>query len=222
MEIDVKSKRKGFENFVVCFHGPGFVGPIVGEYFVEYGDFRYIGSVKDKRIPPAAILINGKAYPTLRIYESKKNILFIVDQDIGKEMVYELFEKIMEFLREKRVKRIILINGIEDVRRNIYYISNTGERFERALELRDGVITGLPSLFLMQDEIPCIFLLAGTPEPNIDPQSALKVIEILSKEIGEKIDLTPLIKEIEEFMKVIGRKEIEKMKKTRIERYIYR
>lgn len=221
MEVKLKIKKESFENLVICFHGPGLIGAIVGEYFAEYGRFKYAGYVKDVRIPPASIIINGKVFPTLRFYESERNLLFIVDQDIRGNLLYELAKEIIKLAEKKKIKRIVMINGLEDTKRRILYISNNEEKIKGLLELKDGVITGLPAILLLQNKINSIFLLAGVLNPDIDPESALQMIDFLSNYIKEKVDLTPLIKEIEEFAKMFEQMKVEKKKRIQLERSLY-
>ncbi len=220
MEINIKSGKEEYENLVICFHGPGLVGAIVGEYFAEYGRFKYIGYVEDKNIPPASVIINGKVYPTMRFYESDRNLLLIIDQDFSGKLIYEMADKIKKLVRDKNIKRIVMINGIEDTQRRIFYISNK-EEVKGALKLMDGVITGLPSVLLMDKRLNVVFILGGVYSPDIDPEASLKVVDFLKGFIGEEIDLQPLMKEIEEFSKMFKDIEIEKKKRIPIQKSLY-
>lgn len=221
MEIRLKTKKESFENLIICFHGPGLIGAIVGEYFAEYGNFKYVGCVKDESLPPALVIVNGNVYPTLRLYESNKNLLMIIDQDIRGNLLYRLAKEIIDLVKRRKIGKIIMVNGLEDKRRRIYYISNTKEKVKNLFELKDGIITGLPAILLLQKKIKSVFFLAGVLNPDIDPESALKMIDFLSNYIKESIDLTPLIKEIKEFMRIFEQMKVGKKKRIQLEKSLY-
>ncbi len=216
MRIFLSLERENYDNIIICLQGPGLVGPIVGEYLVEYCKFRESGFLIPEESVPLAIIIDGKIYHPVRIFSKGATILILVDITLPSRSEVEFYKLVREIYGRYKVKRIIIVNGMESIDRSVYFVSNYKERVE-GKKLKEGILTGIPALFLLDKGTNSTLLLGGVKEKGMDPESALNILKVISNLLEEKIPLKPLEEEIKKFKERIPKiKEKVGMVKERI------
>ena len=56
---------------VSCFPGVSHVSSIVAHYLIERLELKFVGGVVDSRLPPVALIHEGKPMPPVRMYAGK-------------------------------------------------------------------------------------------------------------------------------------------------------
>jgi predicted ATP-grasp superfamily ATP-dependent carboligase len=67
--------------------------------------------------------------------------------------------------------------------------------------LGEGIIMGVTAAILLRNQLPILSLFAETHSKLPDSKAAAKIIEILDKILGLKVNYAPLLKQAEEFEK---------------------
>jgi predicted ATP-grasp superfamily ATP-dependent carboligase len=145
------------------------------------------------------------------MYYSTKHdlIVFISEFVIPIGAVNELAEKIHEFAKKNRVRRIISLGGItiKGEQDTVYSIASLPE-LARELEklptvkmIKEGATTGVTGVLLARgavEKYPVISLLAESQEGYMDPRAAAMVLEVLGQLLKIDIDTSALENEAKE------------------------
>ena len=197
------------------FPGLGLVGTISASYLIEKLKMEPLGYITSELFPPLAAVHNHRPLFPARIYYSDKHdlIVFISEFVIPITAVQELADRIYEFAKKNKVKKIISLGGIaiKGEQDTVYSIASLPELTDtlskvKGVEMiKEGATTGVTGVLLAQgaiDKYPIISLLAESQQGYMDPKAAAMVLETLKRLVDINIDTKALEDEAE---KIDGR-----------------
>jgi uncharacterized protein len=187
------------------FPGLGLVGTISASYLVEKLQMKPLGYITGDQFPPLAAVHNHMPLYPARMYYSEKHdlIVFVSEFVIPIGAVNELAERIHEFARKSRVKKIVSLGGItiKGEQDTVYAIASLSsltaelEKMDGVKTIKEGATTGVTGVLLARGAIenyPVVSLLAESQEGYMDPKAAAMVLEVLSKMLRTSIDTSAL------------------------------
>ncbi|MFA5247512.1 MAG: PAC2 family protein [Candidatus Micrarchaeia archaeon] len=206
MRVEVKEVAKvKLKNPVIIegFPGVGMLGTISATYLAETLDMKLIGYFTSSKFPPiASIHEYAPSFPA-RIYASEKlNVIVLFSEFvIPSDAVYMLSQKILELARKHKASAIYSIAGIgaENPDTKIYGIASTKE-LSKKLEsagvtlIKEGATQGVSGILIAEcaaEGFPAANVMAQTSQP-LDPTASAKLLELVSKITGVKVDTTKL------------------------------
>jgi predicted ATP-grasp superfamily ATP-dependent carboligase len=160
---------------------------------------------------PAMVAIHeGKVVEPIGIYYNEKNNIMIVhgiNSVVGSE--WKITEAISQMAQELKAKEIISLEGVagaDDMEETTAFFYASKEENREKLkkagcdELKEGIIMGVTGAVILKiDKIPTTCVFAETHSNLPDSKAAAKVIEVLDKYMGLKVDYEPLLKQAEKF-----------------------
>ena len=209
MKIELTKKPKS-PIIIEGFPGFGLVGSISTEFLVNHLETEQIGSIKIEETSPLVAIHEGKAIDPVSIYYNAKNNIVIIHAIASTQgMEWGLKEMILKLAKELQAKEIISLEGVvggENKEVKSFYFTNSSKnerKFEAAKveKLKEGIVVGVTGALLLEKQVPVSALFVETRSAMPDSKAAAKVIEILDKYLGLKIDYEPLLKQAELFEK---------------------
>jgi uncharacterized protein len=189
---------------IEAFPGVGLVGHIAGSYLISALDMEMIGYISSDKLPPLSIVYEGTIIPPIRIYHHDSTVLFIADVPLEPDSIYEITQKIAQFLQKKKIGRSISLAGIGIGKpgEKIYVAATEKELLkDEPLEaLKIGSIVGASGSLLLECKrlkVPGIGLLAETIGNVPDPRASATLVTELARILKLKIDVKPLLEEAE-------------------------
>tara|TARA_Y100000310_G_scaffold159627_1_gene159297 strand:+ start:56516 stop:57211 length:696 start_codon:yes stop_codon:yes gene_type:complete len=207
MKISLTSKPKS-PIIIEGFPGFGLVGTIATEFLIKHLNAKPIGKIWSRELLPMAAVHESKIVEPIGIFYAAKNNIVIIHALSGvKGIEWDLAEIMSNLVKTLNAKEIISLEGIgstEGKSRSYYFSKDSSKKkkFEKlgALELKEGIIMGVTGALLLKEKnLTGIFV-----ESSIglaDSKAAAKVVEILDKYLGLKVDYKPLLKAADEFEK---------------------
>lgn len=210
MKVELFEKPK---NPVILegFPGFGFVATIATEYILDHLNFKSIGRITSRELPPMAVIHNKKIIQPLEIFYNKKYNLVVLQALSGvADMEWEVAEALVSLYEKLSAKELISIEGIgspiEREKPEAYYHTNIPIK-QKQLEksglnpLREGIVLGVSGALMLSlpRTVKSTFIFAETYSKLPDSRAAAKIVEVLDKYLGLKIDYKPLIKRAGEF-----------------------
>ncbi len=192
------------------FPGFGLVGTIASEFLLEHLRFEQIGKIIFEDMPATVAIHDGKVVEPLGIFYNKKYnfvLLHAITASSGKE--WKLSEMVVDLAKQLNAKEIICLEGVgsseESTTSRVFYYSNNEKNKNKFKKikvelLKEGIIIGVTGAVLLRSEkipVSCIFAETHTNLP--DSKAAAKVIEVLDKYQGLKVDYKPLLVQAEKF-----------------------
>ncbi|MBU1201620.1 MAG: PAC2 family protein [Nanoarchaeota archaeon] len=203
MKIELKKKPQN-PIIIQGFPGFGLIGTITTEFLLEHMNCELIGEFIYNDLPAIVAIHKGKLVKPMAVYYSKKHNVVILQTILnpkGKE--WDIADAIIDLAKQLKAKKILCIEGVnsppglKNDSKLFYYGDDNLKKF--GLEpINESIIIGVTSsLMIKYSNITCIF--AETHSALPDSKSAAKVIEVLDKYLGLKVDYKPLFKQAEEF-----------------------
>lgn len=208
------------------FPGYGLVGTITTEYLLQHLKCEFIGSFWFEEMPATVVVHDGKLVPPIGLYYNKEYNIVIIHAISGTMGVEWLIaDYVNEVAEQLQAKEIITIEGVgaageSEESQAFYYTINSkkGEQLKKlgVNPLHEGIIIGVTSALLLKTRVETIALFADTHSKLPDSKAAAKIIEVLDKYVGLKIDPKPLLETAEKFEKKI-QELIDKSKTANVE-----
>jgi uncharacterized protein len=206
IEIHITAKPKLRSPILVeGFPGLGLVGTISASYLVEKLKMEPLGYITGEQFPPLAAVHNHRPLYPARMYYSDKHdlIVFVSEFVIPIGAVNELADRIHDFAKKNKVKKIISLGGItikgeQDTVYSIASLPKVSEELEKMKGvqlIKEGATTGVTGVLLARgavESFPVISLLAESQEGYMDPKAAAMVLRVLSEMLNVQIDTTAL------------------------------
>ncbi len=224
MKIELKQKPKNV-TIVEGFPGFGLVGTISTEFLIDHLDAKPIGSIWLEDLSPLLVVHDGRAIEPLGIFYDKKHNLVILHALTNiKGLEWKVAEALRDLCKMLNAKELISLEGVGAIGvgggGKAFYYSKNEKRWNKAEveKLKEGIVIGVTAALITKlktTNLSCIFAETKTGLP--DSRAAAKVIEVLDKYLGLKVDYKPLLKKATEFeTKVKGL--IDKSKKVTVMR----
>jgi len=205
MELILEKKPKNVK-IIEGFPGFGLVSTIATEYLIGHLDADQIGKITIEELPPIVAVHSAEVIDPVGIFYSKKyNLVILHALTSVNGYEWQIAKKVEELAKQLGAKEVICIEGVGSTSETseAFYLSDhfasqikkkTGLR-----ELKEGIIMGVTGALMLNKTLPlsCIFSEAHSSLP--DSRAAAKIIEVLDKYLGLKVETGPLIKKAEEF-----------------------
>ena len=204
------SKRPKNCKLIEGFPGFGLVGTIANEFLLEHLKFEQIGKIIFDEMPPTIAIHEGKVVEPLGVFYNKKyNLVLLHAITASSGMEWKLSEVVIDLVKKLDIKEVICMEGVgssdETTTSRVFFYS-TNEKNKNKFEklkvdlLKEGIIIGVTGAVLLRAEkvpVSCIFAETHTSLP--DSKAAAKIIEVLDKYLGLKVDYKPLLVQAEKF-----------------------
>lgn len=230
LEVNVvETVPSSLEGFTVIegFPGMGLAGTIAAKYMVEKMPFKEIGYVHADSFMPIIRIHDGMPVRPSRIYASEKLKLAVIisEQVIQRQHTQAVAEKIVDWLKDRRVKKIISLSGIaaepDSKEFKIYGIASSQGAVKflqdsKIQVIKEGITTGVTALMMLElkdDESIDAISLLGSVKIGADYKAAAELLKKLNELLGLEINVEPLMKEAKETEKQLLR-QIDKIKST--------
>ncbi|MBN1645721.1 proteasome assembly chaperone family protein [Candidatus Woesearchaeota archaeon] len=203
IKINLKKIPKG-PTIIEGFPGFGLVGTIATEFMIEHLKAELIGEFVYDNLPATVAIHKSKLVRPMAVYYSVTYNLIILHTILNtKGLEWKVAESIIDFAHKIKAKEIISIEGVgstsPDADTKVYCF---GKKFEElgVEPVSESIIMGVTAAIMLKyPKIQCLF--ASTHSQLPDSKAAARVIEILDKYLGLKVDYLPLIQQAEEFEK---------------------
>lgn len=207
--IELKQKPQN-PVIVEGFPGFGLVGTIATEFLIDHLKTKLIGKIFLDDMPAMVAIHEGQVVEPIGIYYNEKhNIMLIhgINSVVGSE--WKITDEIAKMSKELKAKEIVSLEGVagadetEDSRTFFYASKDTNkEKLRKAdcEELKEGIIMGVTGAVLLKiEKTPKTCIFAETHSNLPDSKAAAKIIKVLDKYLGLKVDYEPLLKQAEKF-----------------------
>lgn len=192
--------------------GMGLVGTIGAKYLIEKLDFKEVGCIDARVFVPIIRVHNGVPVHPSRIYvnEKRKLVVLISEQIIPQFFVDKFAREIVEWVKRKKIKRVISLSGIKAMpsregKEVIYGIASDDDSKKMLKEhnvqmIKEGITSGITALIMLalKDHEIEAFSIMGNVQIAADYQASASILEKLSEMLGLGLDVMPLRKEAKE------------------------
>ncbi|MCX6800789.1 MAG: PAC2 family protein [Candidatus Diapherotrites archaeon] len=203
----VETKNVSLKGYTLLegFPGLGLAGTIGAKYIVEKLKFEQIGYVDSNHFAPVVRIESGVPMHPVRIYASKKNKLVVIlsEQIIQKEMMAPIARALVEWIKNKGIKRVISTSGIKTEEPTKVYAFASNEASKKTIKkgeikiIKNGITSGVTALIMLylKDNNIDAFCILGNTKTSTDYNAAVELIKTISKLTNLKIDVEPLSRE---------------------------
>tara|TARA_Y100000294_G_scaffold136039_2_gene128851 strand:- start:1357 stop:2061 length:705 start_codon:yes stop_codon:yes gene_type:complete len=207
MQIKLTKKPKNC-ILIEGFPGFGLVGTIASEFLLEHLEVEQIGKIVFDEMPAMVAIHESKLVEPLGIFYNKKyNMVLLHAVTASSGMEWKLSQMVMELGKQLNVKEIICMEGVGSseatkTSRVFFYSSKNKDKFKKigVDPLKEGIIIGVTGAVLLRAEnVPVSAIFSETHTNLPDSKAAAKVIEVLDKYLGLKVDYKPLLQQAEKF-----------------------
>jgi uncharacterized protein len=210
MKIELTYKPKN-PIIIEGFPGFGLVGTIATEFLIKHLNAKPIGKITSSKLLPIAALHESKVVDPLGIYYDKKyNIVIIHALSAVRGLEWLISDALLKLCKDINCKELISIEGIgsQENKLKTFYYSNNPKNIKKfhniGLEqLKEGMVLGVTGALLLKNRsnVSCVFVESHVSVA--DSMAAAKVVEVLDKYLGLKVDYKPLIQAAEKFEKTL-------------------
>ena len=195
---------------VSCFPGVSHVSSIVAHYLIERLELKFIGGVVDARLPPVALIHEGKPMPPVRMYAGKpvcdmeqcdSVVVLVSEAPIPPKMCLPLAEALLNYSHEKGFQAGVLIDSFSHQQESGHEVMDSDETDETLLGigatdwaieqlkeleiplLEAGMIAGMSGVLLGEGrrrKLNMMCIMAEATGGIPDARAAARVIEKLN------------------------------------------
>jgi len=210
MEIKLFKKPKN-PIMINGFPGFGLVGTIATEFLINHLKTEIIGKIMVDDLPAMVAIHETKLVDPISIhYNSEYNIVIVHAIAPVNGIEWEISKAILEIAKELGAKEIINLEGVGSMvetnePRTFFYSANDkkSEAFKKSGidPLKEGIIMGVTGALLVEagDDVMTTAVFAETHTNLPDSKAAARIIEVLDKYLGLKIDYQPLLEQAVKF-----------------------
>ncbi|MBI2109711.1 proteasome assembly chaperone family protein [Candidatus Woesearchaeota archaeon] len=208
LEIKLERKPKRGATIIEGFPGFGLVGTITTEFLIKHLNAKPIGFIQVEDVQPMIAVHGGQPVQPLGIfYDEKNNIMILHALANISGLEWKLADRISALFKMVKAKELISIEGVGTGRPGVeieeseeikaFCVSNNKKLAQLASPLKEGIVTGVSGALLLKKDIPKSFIFAEAHSELPDSRAAAKIIEILDRYLGLKVDFKPLINQAE-------------------------
>ena len=210
MKITLK-KRPKRPVVIEGFPGFGLVGTIASEFLIDHLKTVQIGSIRLDKLPPMIAVHEGEVVEPIGIFYNQKHNILIIHGVTGiAGLEWKITEAVMKVATDLNAREIISLEGIGSAmpsgETKTFFHSSDEKRAKKlkeagSNELKEGIIMGTTGIMMLKSskQIPVTSIFAETHSELPDSKAAAKVVEIIDKYLGLKVDYKPLLKQAEKF-----------------------
>jgi uncharacterized protein len=207
--LELAKRPKGV-TVIEGFPGLGLVGTIATGFLLDHLKMERIGSYYFED-PPATLAVHGcRIVDPIGIYYNRDYNLVVVHAITSAAGIeFRAADLVNSLCEQLDAKLLITLEGVGSTEANqtrgFFFTKEPAVR--KQMEklgidcLGEGIIVGVTAALLMRGQVPQLCLFAETHSKLPDSRAAAKIVEILDKLIGLKVNYAPLLKQAEEFEK---------------------
>ena len=201
----ILEKRPKNATIISGFPGFGLVVTITTEFLIKHLNAVPIGKIRVDEVAPVIAIHNGEPVEPLGIFYDKKYKLIILHALGGIDGIeWKLSDLIVKTAKELDVKEIVSVEGVGSnnptAESKAFYLGSKNVLKQKGVDkLQEGIIVGVTGALLLRKDVNITSIFAETHSQLPDSRAAAKVIEVLDKYLGLKVDYKPLIKNAEKF-----------------------
>jgi len=189
------------------FPGFGLVSTIATEYLLNHLNAEKIGKFVIEEIPPTVAVQKGVIIEPVGIFYVKKyNLVILHSLTPAAGIEWGIADLVVKLGKELKAKEILCIEGIGSMsgKNNAFFISNKDSLAAKISKktgmgpLKDGIIMGVTGALILHKTILTNGFFVETHSNLPDSRAAARMVEILDKYLGLKVDPKPLLKQAEE------------------------
>lgn len=198
------------------FPGYGLVGTIATDFLIKHLNAKPIGSIKSAELVPMVALHEGRVVNPIGIfYSEKENIVIFHALSFVNGLEWEIAQVVAKICKDLDAKELISLEGVASQNAALgayYYSSKNSDKFEKikVKQLKEGIVMGVTGALLLESKgIPMSCVFVESHSSYADGEAAAKIIEVLDKYLGLKVDYKPLLeaaKKFEEKLKILMEK----------------
>ena len=211
--VEYEQKNLSDYTLIEGFPGMGLIGTIGAKYLIERLKFKEHGYVDSDIFIPVIRIHEGMPVNPSRIYVSDKYkiVVLISEQIIPKLYTTRVAKAVVDWVRKKKIRRIISLSGIHTEPANsapqhIIYGIATSDKTKALLKqygvevIEDGITTGVTAMILLMLKNSDIeaFSIMGNVNIAADYRASAELVKKLDEILGLQIDVSPLLKEAKE------------------------
>jgi uncharacterized protein len=208
--IELSKVPKGV-TIIEGFPGFGLVATITTGFLQDHLKCEQIGRYWFEEQMPTLAVHECKLVDPIGIFYNKRYNLVIVHSIASAQgNEWKFAEFLIELAKKTQAKEIITLEGVGGTRpgatQGFFYTENAvkKKKFEKyGLEcLGEGIIVGVTSALLLKaksTKVPVTCMFAETESKLPDSKASAKIIEMLDKYLGLKVNPKPLLKQAAEF-----------------------
>lgn len=208
MELTLTKKPK---NVIILegFPGFGLVATIATEFLVQHLKCELIGKFWFEDMTATIAIHEGSIIHPIGIYYKKEYNMVIVHAIAGTAHIeWDAAELILKLANVLQAKEVISLEGVgsptETEDPQSFYYTNAKERESKLKQcgfqpLNEGIIIGVTAALMLKSTVPLTAFFADTHSNLPDSKAAAKIITMLDKYLGLKVDPQPLLKTAEIF-----------------------
>lgn len=205
------TKRPKRPIIIDGFTGFGLVGTIASEFLLDHLKTKKIGKIWLNELPAMVAIHEGEVVEPIGIfYNEQYNLVIVHAVSPVTGMEWKITDAIMDIAKQMNAKEVISLEGIGSMKPNekpgAFYHSSDKAKSKKwaqtgAKQLKEGIIMGTTGILFLKakKDIPVSSVFAETHSQLPDSKAAARVVEIIDKYIGLKIDPKPLLKQAEQF-----------------------
>ncbi len=213
-KVEIKEKHyMSLEGYTLVegFPGMGLVGTIAISYLIDKLGFEEYGHVDCEFFQPIVRIKEGFPKHPAQIYINKelKIVALASEQIIPRMFAKKLAKAVVEWVRRRKIGRIISIEGIHTHGNDekVYGIACSKkareelEKFDVTV-VNEGITSGVTSMILLEllnDPYIVAYSLLGNVTALEDYRAAAFCLNKLAEILGLKIDTRPLLEEAKNF-----------------------
>ena len=199
-------KRPKSPIIIEGFPGFGLVGTIATEFLIKHLDADPIGLIRLDEVPPVIAVHKGEAVEPLGIFYAKKaNIVIFHALSSVQGFEWGLADILGKISKEMKAKEIISLEGvgseIEADQPRTFFMGKNEKQLKNsgAMPLQEGIIMGVTGALMLKKDIRLTCFFVETHSALPDSRAAARLIEVLDKYLGLKVDYKPLLEKAEKF-----------------------
>lgn len=208
--IMLTKKLKGV-TVIEGFPGFGLVGTIATGFLIDHLKCEQIGKYFFEDPPATVAIHNCKLVDPIGIFYSKKYHLVIIHAITSPSGIeWKAADLVLDICKQLQAKELITIEGVGSQKMSgepkaFHYCTHRDKEkkmFAAGIEhLGEGIVVGVTSSILLKapKTLPVCCTFAETYTKLPDSKAAAKIIEVLDKYLGLKVDYKPLLKQADEF-----------------------
>jgi uncharacterized protein len=191
---------------ITGFHGIGATGYWTVKFLIEHLEAERVALVDSEHIAPATTVSKGVLVTPYELYRVGELVFFKMEAPPyrGGEVLF--FKEFSDWIIATGFREVVLVGGLDSslkrddttfrmVHTRAY--TPTGYLADAPI-LEDGhMIVGPVALMLTHFEMrnfPAYAILAYASTERVDPRAAASAVDVLSRQYGFRVDVTPLIR----------------------------
>lgn len=170
------------------------LGLLTTSFLIEQEKMHQVAQVKSYHIPPVAVFIGGKLRSPFRIYTRKDGKLMVItcEVPIESEGLYSISSALLDWLKSKKVKEIVVIDGIPvkgipDDR--TVYVAAGPDNIKKFYDIgvndaESAIISGMGGALINESlgkKVSALSLMTLSSIDIPDPGAVLSIIDVLNR-----------------------------------------